>query len=81
VFTWRVPYGLGASSELHLMTRPLAGPVKLTSGRRSCRLHQYPAFGGDSSGGRDQSSIRAFLSQMVVRSARLDPARLIGPRG
>lgn len=58
-----------------------AEPVKLTSGRRSRRPHQHPAFGGDSSGGRNQSSTRACASQMIVRSAHLDPAGLIRLRG
>src|SRR5271166_35505 len=34
--------------------------IKLTFGRRSRRLHQYPACGGWGSKGRDHSSIRLF---------------------
>jgi hypothetical protein len=51
---------LGSEPEPFPTTRPVAEPVKLTSGRRSSRLHQHPAFCGGGSGGRGHSSTRLF---------------------
>ena len=58
--TWPFSAIIGSKSEPLSTTRPFAEPVKLTSGRRSHRLHQHPAFGGGGSGGRDHSSTRLF---------------------
>ena len=58
--TWHFSAVIGSKSEPLSTTRPFAEPVKLTSGRRSHRLHQHPAFGGGGSGGRDHSSTRLF---------------------
>ena len=58
--TWHFSAVIGSKSEPLSTTRPFAEPVKLTSGRRSRRLHQHPAFGGGGSGGRDHSSTRLF---------------------
>ena len=58
--TWPFSAVIGSKSEPLSTTRPFAEPVKLTSGRRSHRLHQHPAFGGGGSGGRDHSSTRLF---------------------
>ena len=57
---WHSSAVMGSKSEPLSTTRPFAEPVKLTSGRRSHRLHQHPAFGGGGSGGRDHSSTRLF---------------------
>ena len=58
--TWPFSAVIGSKSEPLSTTRPFAEPVKLTSGRRSHRLHRHPAFGGGGSGGRDHSSTRLF---------------------
>ena len=58
--TWPFSAVIGSKSEPLSTTRPFPEPVKLTSGRRSHRLHQHPAFGGGGSGGRDHSSTRLF---------------------
>src|SRR5208337_4290576 len=42
------------------MTWLVPHQIKLTSGRHSKHLHQYPAFGGWGSGGRDHSFTRLF---------------------
>jgi hypothetical protein len=42
------------------MTWLVPHQIKLTSGRHSKQLHQYPAFGGWGSGGRDHSFTRLF---------------------
>ena len=47
-------------SEPYFMTWLVPHQIKLTSGRRSKQLHQYPAFGGWGSGGRDHSFTRLF---------------------
>ncbi len=47
-------------SEPCSMTWLVPHQIKLTSGRRSKQLHQYPAFGGWGSGGRDHSFPRLF---------------------
>ena len=57
---WYSSAVMGSKSEPLSATRPFAEPVKLTSGRRSHRLHQHPAFGGGGSGGRGHSSTRLF---------------------
>ena len=57
---WHSSAVMGSKSEPLSATRPFAEPVKLTSGRRSHRLHQHPAFGGGGSGGRGHSSTRLF---------------------
>ena len=57
---WHFYAVMGSKSEPLSATRPFAEPVKLTSGRRSHRLHQHPAFGGGGSGGRGHSSTRLF---------------------
>ena len=58
--TWPFSAVIGSKSEPRSTTRPFAEPVKLTSGRRSHRLHQHPDFGGGGSGRRDHSSTRLF---------------------
>ena len=57
-----------------------SGPFHLiTSGRRSKQLHQYPAFGGWGSGGRDHSFTRLFKPVLCsvpiawIRQDRLGP--------
>ena len=52
---WYSSAVMGSKSEPLSATRPFAEPVKLTSGRRSHRLHQHPAFGGGGLGGRGHS--------------------------
>ena len=47
-------------SEPDFMTWSFPHQIKLTYGRHSKRLHQYPAFGGWGSGGRDHSFTRLF---------------------
>ncbi len=47
-------------SEPYFMSWLVPHQIKLTSGRRSKQLHQYPAFGGWGSGGRDHSFTRLF---------------------
>ena len=47
-------------SEPYFMTWLVPHQIKLTSGRCSKQLHQYPAFGGWGSGGRDHSFTRLF---------------------
>jgi hypothetical protein len=47
-------------SEPYFMTWLVPHQIKLTSGRHSKQLHQYPAFGGWGSGGRDHSFTRLF---------------------
>jgi len=47
-------------SEPYFMTWWVPHQIKLTSGRHSKQLHQYPAFGGWGSGGRDHSFTRLF---------------------
>ena len=56
--------------------------IKLTYGRHSKRLHQYPAFGGWGSGGRDHSFARLFkpvdCSVPIPGSVRTDQVPGIG---
>ena len=47
-------------SEPYFMTWLVPHQIKLTSGRHSKQLYQYPAFGGWGSGGRDHSFTRLF---------------------
>lgn len=63
-------------SEPNRATWSFPHQIKLTFGRRSRRLHQYPACGGWGSKGRDHSSIRLF-GHMVVRFVRPDRPEMI----
>src|SRR5215472_14041120 len=57
-------------SEPVCMTRPVSrGRFKLTSGRRYCRLHQYPACVGQGLRRAGPFFSSAFLSQARSRSA------------
>ena len=66
-------------SEPYSMTWLVPHQIKLTSGRRSKQLHQYPAFGGWGSGGRDHSFTRLFKPVLCsvpiawIRQDRLGP--------
>jgi hypothetical protein len=66
-------------SEPYFMTWLVPHQIKLTSGRRSKQLHQYPAFGGWGSGGRDHSFTRLFKPVLCsvpiawIRQDRLGP--------
>ena len=66
-------------SEPYSMTWWVPHQIKLTSGRRSKQLHQYPAFGGWGSGGRDHSFTRLFKPVLCsvpiawIRQDRLGP--------
>jgi len=66
-------------SEPYFMTGVVPHQIKLTSGRRSKQLHQYPAFGGWGSGGRDHSFTRLFKPVLCsvpiawIRQDRLGP--------
>ena len=65
-------------SEPVCMTRPVCrGRFKLTSGRRYCRLHQYPACVGQGLRRAGPFFSSAFLSQARSRSAHLDPPGVI----
>jgi len=56
---------------------PLPGTINLTSGRRSERLHQYPACGGRGSEGATPFLFTVLLSgHGLVRLARLDRSGL-----
>ena len=66
-------------SEPYFMTWLVPHQIKLTSGRHSKQLHQYPAFGGWGSGGRDHSFTRLFKPVLCsvpiawIRQDRLGP--------
>jgi len=66
-------------SEPYFMTWWVPHQIKLTSGRHSKQLHQYPAFGGWGSGGRDHSFTRLFKPVLGsvpiawIRQDRLGP--------
>ena len=68
-----------SKSEPYFMTWLVPHQIKLTSGRRSKQLHQYPAFGGWGSGGRDHSFTRLFKPVLCsvpiawIRQDRLGP--------
>ena len=58
------------------MAWSFARQIHLTFGRRSRRLHQYPACGGRGSGRRNHSR-GGFLSHAKLRFVHLDPPGLI----
>ena len=72
-------------SEPYFMTWLVPHQTKLTSGRHSKQLHQYPAFGAWGSGGRDHSFTRLFkpvhcsVPIAWIRQDRLGIARLGDP--
>ena len=71
-------------SEPYFMTWLVPHQIKLTSGRHSKQLHQYPAFGGWGSGGRDHSFTRLFKPVLCsvpiawIRQDRLGPGDCVG---
>src|ERR1700722_11182807 len=68
-------------SEPYFMTWLIPHQIKLTSGRHSKQLHQYPAFGGWGSGGRDHSFTRLFKPVHCSVPIAWDPSGPVRSRG
>ena len=58
------------------MTQPVTEHDQPYIGRRSGRLHQHPASGGQGSGWQTILTFGLFMARAIGRSAYLDPPRL-----